>query len=85
MAVEFCGIEENSFKHFYSFQQQQNSWDLQVVLRTDMRRGSAALLSLYEGLDLLDVFEVNNLTLLQKNLNDLVCGRGLEVQQNLQY
>ena len=45
--------------------------------------GSAALLSLFDGLDLLDPFEVKNISLLQKDLKDLVRQRGLGVQQNL--
>ena len=34
--------------------------------------GSAALLSLFDGLDLLDAFEVKHISLLQKGLKDLV-------------
>ena len=45
--------------------------------------GSAELLSLFDGLDLLDAFEANNLSLLQKCQKDLVRQRGLGVQQNL--
>ena len=47
--------------------------------------GSAALLSLFDGLDLLDAFEVKNISLLQKGLKDLVPQRSLGVQQNLRY
>ena len=45
--------------------------------------GSAALLSFVDGLDVLDAFEVKNLSLLQNGLKDLVRQRGLGVQQNL--
>ena len=49
----------------------------------DLRGGSAALLSLFDGLDLLDPFEVTRDFLLQKRLKDQVRQRGLGVQQNL--
>ena len=39
--------------------------------------------SLYDGLDLLDAFELNDRLLLQKRLKDLVCRRRLGVQLNL--
>ena len=45
--------------------------------------GSAALLSLFDGLDLLDPFEATRDFLLQKHLKDQVRQRGLGVQQNL--
>ena len=48
-----------------------------------MSWGSAALLSLYDELDLLDSFEVARYYLLQKRLKNLVCHRSFEVQQNL--
>ena len=47
--------------------------------------GSAALLSLFDGLDLLDPFEVTRDFLLQKRLEHQVRQRGLGVQQNLRY
>ena len=53
--------------------------------QVDWSRGSAALLSLFDGLDVLDAFEVKNLALLQKGLKDLVRQRGLGVQQNLRH
>ena len=42
--------------------------------------GSAALLSLFDGLDLLDAFEVKHFSLLPKGLKGLVRQRGLEVR-----
>ena len=51
----------------------------------DISGGSAALLSLFDGLDLLDPFEVTRDFLLQKRLEHQVRQRGLGVQQNLRH
>ena len=56
---------------------------LYLVFIPNATGGSAALLRLFDELDLLDTFEVNSFSLLQKGLKDLGHRRGLEVQPNL--
>ena len=55
---------------------------VQQLMRHVFSGGSAALLGLYDGLDLLHSFEVRRCYLLEKCLKNLIRRRGLEVQEN---